>query len=57
MIVDVPAFVFPLDAGPATASLEFVTGVIGRRCSQAAWAMLESEPRWIELEERTPPSN
>ena len=28
MIVDEPAFCFPLDLGPATASLEFVTGVI-----------------------------
>ena len=28
MIVNEPAFCFPLDLGPATASLEFVTGVI-----------------------------
>ena len=28
MVVDEPAFCFPLDLGPATASLEFVTGVI-----------------------------
>ena len=54
MIVDAPALIFSLDAGPATANLEFVTGVIGRRCSQAAWAMLESEPRWIELDRRAP---
>ena len=28
MVVDEPAFCFPLDLGQATASLEFVTGVI-----------------------------
>ncbi len=53
MIADVPAFTFSLDAGPATASLEFVVGVIGN--GQSTWARLETEPCWVVLENRMPP--
>ena len=47
IIVDEPLS-FPLEAGPATASLEFIVGSVrGDRAS--TWAGLQPDPRWVHL--------
>ena len=38
---------FPLEAGPVTASLEFIVGVIVRGDGVSTWATLD--PRWVHL--------
>ncbi len=48
IIVDAPALVFPRDAGPATASLEFLVGIV-RGDSVSTWAGQQIEPCWIDL--------
>ena len=49
MIADVPAFTFPLAAGPATASFEFITGKIaGLPLGEA----LRVDPCWIDVPDR-----
>ena len=47
MIVGVPAFTYPLDAGPATAELSFVVGAV--RLNVATWVALQGEPRWVDV--------
>ena len=50
MLADVPAFTFAIEAGPATASLEFLAGTIAGSSLERA---LQADPCWVVLENRT----
>ena len=48
--MNVPAFRFSLEAGPAIAALEFLSGnVVG---APQTWAALQDEPRRVDLSSR-----
>ena len=49
--MDVPAFRFSLEAGPATASLEFLAGSVAG--APQTVAALHDEPRRVDLGDRT----
>ena len=50
VVSEVPVFLFPLAAGPATASLEFITGdVDGLACDTA----LRVDPCWVDVADKT----
>ena len=49
MVAEVPAFTFPLEAGPATADLEFLAGTVaGASLTRGQ----QSDPCWVELPQK-----
>ena len=50
VVSEVPVFLFPLAAGPATASLEFIAGNVAGLAMERA---LRVDPSWVDTADKT----